>query len=579
MSTKLLWALPLSHFMADITDEHIKEAFSVACEATLKEDSQDLDSVARNLELPDNDTLEALRAALDYMLVLDSPREGWGVFHPSCEIGGKVYPVPLSRGGSWFPIWARAFSSAPYAYIQARFADLLWEAKYGGRKKYKWGQRAVDAYLQALEEPFGVDVDLVEGACRALDLAKHLSDKQRRSLAITALRDSVREEIENPEIVPGVSIRSLEKLVDLPRGLHPEDLEDLIDDVLQHKLPSYARIECLGLKLRLAETDEEQLALREAQVMVQADEGRSRGGLAKYMHFQEAIQLAEKYGRKDLVNELQQEVEPLSEDSLQRIETEYEIPTAEIETYIGYFVGEDDIGSALRRFGGKIPSGDPTQNKALARERMNEFPLRSLVTNLMLGDQGELIKKTQAPEGLEAHEVISNETRSIRLFAGVAVHILQAINDRYGAIGADASVFQSELIDKAQAEWLALAVGHYEAGDYRSSVSVMAPRLENAIRGFAQDVGIVILRDSQGGKKVGGVKDLAGLLAELHGRMPEANRRYWRTLLVESLGLNLRDRVAHGLIEDPTAEDAAILIHVACQLLIPMSEGQQNGQR
>ena len=57
------------------------------------------------------------------------------------------------------------------------------------------------------------------------------------------------------------------------------------------------------------------------------------------------------------------------------------------------------------------------------------------------------------------------------------------------------------------------------------------------------------------------------MLEELKGRMPEANWRYWRTLLVESLGLNLRDRVAHGLIDDPTPQEAAILIHAACQLL------------
>ena len=167
----------------------------------------------------------------------------------------------------------------------------------------------------------------------------------------------------------------------------------------------------------------------------------------------------------------------------------------------------------------------------------------------------------------EAEHAHRLEAQNVSFFAAVAVHILKAIKERYGTAGADTKVFESELADKTQAEWMALAVRHYEAGDYRSSVSVMAPRLENAIRGFAHRVGIVILRDSKGGKKVGGVKDLAGMLEELKGRMPEANRRYWRTLLVDSRSLNLRDRVAHGLIDDPTPQEAAILIHAACQLL------------
>ena len=126
--------------MADITDEHIREALSVACEATREGDLQDLDVVADNLELCDDGVLQALRAALNYMLVLDSEGEGWGVFHPSIEgFGSEPYPPPLSRvPPSWLSIWARAFSCAPYAYVQARFADLLWEAKYGGKEKYKW---------------------------------------------------------------------------------------------------------------------------------------------------------------------------------------------------------------------------------------------------------------------------------------------------------------------------------------------------------------------------------------------------------------------------------------------------------
>ena len=469
----MLRALP-PFFMADITDEHIREAPSVACEATRKGQSQTLGAVARNLELPDDAILQALRAALNYMLVLDGQREGWGVFQPSIEgFGSEPYPPPLSRvPPSWLPTWARAFSCAPYAYVQARFADLLWEVKYGGKEKYQWGQRAIDAYLEALDEPFGEDVYLVEGACRALAVARQLGDKSRQSSAITALGDLVRKDLENSDIVPGITIRSLVVLADLPRAQHPEDLGDLIDAVIQHKQPLHVRLACLGLKLMLAQTQEEQRDLWEAQVNAHADEGRSKEGLARFMHFQNAIQLAEKHGLRDLANELHQEVGPLSEDSFQRVEVEHEISAPTMETIIGYFVGDDNLSNALRRFGGEIPSGDPAQNKASAQR---EFSLRSLMTNLITGDQGELIKQFQTPEEFENYQVVYIEAQNIDFFAAVAVHTLKAIGERYGAKGADASVFESELVDETQAEWIALAVRHYEAGDYRSSVSVMAP--------------------------------------------------------------------------------------------------------
>ena len=553
--------------MADITDEHIKEALSVACEATREGQHQTLGAVARNLELSDDDAFQALRAALDYMLVLGSQREGWGAFGPSMEFDNKVYPPSLPRvPPSWFPIWARAFSCAPYMHIRARFADLLWEAKHGGKERYKWGQRAIDAYLSALNEPFGVDVYLVEGACRALDLTRRLGDKKRGNLAIAALRHLVRMDIENSDVVPGTTIRSLATLVDLPQEQHPEYLGELIDTVLQRKHPLHVRLACLELKLMLAETQEEQRDLWEAQVNAHADEGRPHKDLARFIHFQNAIQLAEKHGFRELANELQQEVGPLSKDSFQQVETADKIPAPTMEKILDDFVGDDNPPNALCRFGEQIPSGDPEQNRDQVQESMNEFPLRSLMTNLLIGDHDELIKQTQTREEFEKDQVVSLEAYNIDFFGALAVHILKTIRERYGAIGADARVFEGELVDQTQAEWMALAVRHYEAGDYRSSVSVMAPRVENAIRGIAQRVGIVILRDSKGGKRVGGVKDLAGVLAELKGRIPEAIRRYWRTLLVESRGLNLRDRVAHGLLDTPTPQEAAILIHAACHL-------------
>lgn len=503
--------------MADITDDHIKEALSVACEATRKGQSQTLGAVARNLELPDDDVFQALRAALDYMLVLGSQREGWGVFRPSIEgFGGKPYPPPLSRvPPSWFPIWARAFSCAPYAHLQARFADLLWEAKHGGKERYKWGQRAIDAYLQALDESFGEDVHLVEGVCRALDLAKQLGDKARQSTVVEALCDLVRENIEHSDIVPGITIRSLAALVDLPRAQRPEDLGDLIDTVLQDKQSLHVRLSCLGLKLMLAETDEERRDLREGQVNAHANEGRPQQDLARFIHFQNAIQLAEKHGLKDLADELQQEVGPLSEDSLQRVETEEEIPASTMEAYIGFFVGDDNLSNALRRFGGEIPSGDPAQNRALAQKLMNEFPLQSLMTNLITGDQGELVKQFQTREELE---------------------------------------------------------------DYRSSVSVMASRLENAIRGIARNAGVNLFRDSMSGRQTGGVKALGKVLSELKDRIPEATRRYWSTLLTNPLGFDLRNKVSHGLLDHPSPEEAAILIHAACHLLVLKSQPESDGQ-
>jgi len=420
------------------------------------------------------------------------------------------------------------------------------------------------------------DVYLANGACRALALTRQLGDKKRQSSAVIAVRELVRNNL--ADYVPGVTPPSLAALATLPPADRPNDLPDLIEAAFECEQPFDTRINCLDLKLMLAETQEEQRATWEDQVKVHADEGRTKDGLARFMHFQNATQLAEKHGLKDLASELQQEVGPLSDDSLQRVETEVKITESTIEAHISFFVGDDSLPNAVRRFGGETPSGDPAQNRTLAQDLMNEFPLRSLVTNLVTGSQGELVKQFQTPEEFADYQVVSIETQGIGFFAGLAVRILREIRQRYGTVGADAGVFESDLVDKIQAEWIALAVRHYETGDYRSSVSVMAPRLENAIRGIAQTAGVNLFRDSIGGRHAGGIKALGKVLSELEGRIPEATRRYWSTLLTNPLGFDLRNKVSHGLLDHPSPEEAAILIHAACHLLVLRSQTQSDGQ-
>ena len=176
---------------------------------------------------------------LQYMLMPGSDREGWGVFHPWLEWEGKVAPPPLSRvDGSWFLTWEGAFFCSPFAYLGARFADLLWEAGYGGKERHRWAQRAIDTYLQAVDEDFGERVYVAEGARRALDLAMGLGqgEASRQTRAVDALLMLARTDLTSPKPIPGVSIPCLHRLIDgyKKRGLAVpvSELAELLDIAL-----------------------------------------------------------------------------------------------------------------------------------------------------------------------------------------------------------------------------------------------------------------------------------------------------------------------------------------------------------
>jgi Domain of unknown function (DUF4209) len=64
-------------------------------------------------------------------------------------------------------------------------------------------------------------------------------------------------------------------------------------------------------------------------------------------------------------------------------------------------------------------------------------------------------------------------------------------------------------------------------------------------------------------------------MAPRKGILDESWRRYLVNTLTEPLGLNVRNRVAHGLIGEARPHDAALLVHVAAFLRTLESKGGQ----
>jgi Domain of unknown function (DUF4209) len=126
--------------------------------------------------------------------------------------------------------------------------------------------------------------------------------------------------------------------------------------------------------------------------------------------------------------------------------------------------------------------------------------------------------------------------------------------------------FTSALIDDAMAERISLALELWWDDRPDESAHVLVPRLEAAVRNLAREIGLPIIREPYGGKP-GGVRPLGELLHQLEGRFPTAGwHAYLLHLLVDPLGLNLRNVVAHGVRARMERSDAALLLHAAAFL-------------
>jgi hypothetical protein len=567
----------------EIDDDALASALEQAC-AEAAGDSESVVGVAsalRSVIDGDGNPLQSIVAALEYHLALDHERRApHGPFGPMIEMDGTAYPAPLAEIDELVPgayaLWERAMRLSPLPLVRARFADLLWEAKCGDRP-HEYAQLAVDAYIDASASGFGHPVERSEAIQRAVEIATQINDQARRERAIDAAVDLTDFALGDQKRMPGVALPLLEIFVSDRPDRRPPKLETLLASAAERYGDDPWNLEStLELQARLVPPDE-RIPLRRRAIEAFHDLSRRSTGLVKYAHLQHAIELAEEHGLRSLADSIRREVEGLSDEDLefQEFSAEISLPRHQIDAFIDWFVVDDDIRSALRRFGAYVPSGEPDENREYVERMMTEHPLQFLFTRMTIGPENSLVLSTQGADDQAERALVDHEAERVSMFSVFAVDILDRIKTKYGPIAESADWFESDLIEPTVATTIGRAISLYEDGDADSAAAVLAPRLERIVRRIAAAVGLSVTRSPDRHGRSGGVKGLGELLGLLHGSLPEPTRRYLRVLLSEVTALNLRNRVGHGLDDKTTERETALLIHAACHLRL-LSQGSSS---
>ena len=244
------------------------------------------------------------------------------------------------------------------------------------------------------------------------------------------------------------------------------------------------------------------------------------------------------------------------------------VPREEIERLISAIVGDDNLGSALRRFAGYgPPSGTHEENSQLAQKVMEESPIQFHMMGTIIDENGVLIRKLESRKEMLEHQIISQETQGILFGGRLLADALDKIHEHYQPVSdRDLSMtFEVRFIDEAARAALTRAHIRYWSGDYEAGGLIALPLIERIIRGLFQRAGIPTHRLPRGGE-AGRVRTLGDLLEVFRGQLDESWRRYLVNLLTEPTSLNLRNRYHHGLALGFSREEAALVLH-ACGFL------------
>lgn len=513
--------------------------------------------------------------AFGYMLVSRSNQAGRqekGVFAPRIEWhDGGAFPPPLS---SLEPVihdsWSALFGDLDMPSAKSRLGDLLWVVRHGERPDIA-ARAAVAGYLTLAEDPNWSGMDRVACVSRALELATELNDSELRQATIDACLRFVSAELADEAVHrPGVPLRLLEQLVELPKPLHPVELLQLVERAAQRYGSDPFLAESLTeLRLQLVDPDEHAV-LRINQIERWRDAAQQAEGIVRLAHLQHALELARATGQRRLAEKIAVDIQQLSPEDLdlKQHSVSIEMPSGEIAALVASFAKHANPLEALARFGIEgPPTGNADEVDRTIADLAQRFPIQRLVTRQVLGDHNALIFEAQTTEQHDRMDRAQHHSVGIRLFAPIAATILDQIRDAYQRPD-EAELthfFATDLIDPAIAERLGEAVARYWNGDHDAAAHILVAQIEAAIRGIAVSLGLPVTKPPAGGAP-GGVTSLGPLLNKLEGTIDESWRRYLINLLVEPLGVNLRNRLSHGLMARASAQDVAVLVHAACFL-------------
>ena len=496
-------------------------------------------------------------------------REQFGPLAPAIELANATYPPPLAEAPSeWFDQWEALVRASRSPAVRSRLNDLLWIQRVS-TEPHSRARDAIDDYLTQTDT--WSDIQAVDCLTRALELSREINDRAAQTNVVNAIVAHAHKALEDEEWKPGVPLGFISTLLELPRSDQPDEIDALIaisrkrygdDPWLTQNLIEFEIARNRANESRVQE-------LRREEVSQWRRFADSNSGFLRFSHLQHALELARVHGVSDQAQEIRRELQDFDQSELEfsKITASVEIPNEARENLI-----EDIVGASwqegLTRLGARGPfTGNFEDNKTTVKELMQRFPLQFLLPKVILGPENTVTKTLSTEEARFQAELVAHESTQLRFWADIAQEALERIRERHEHADAEAltTFFTTEIVSADIAEAFSRSLLLFWGGMYDEAAHLLVPRLEATIREVARRIGLVIIREPVG-VSPGRVKTLGELLANLHGRFDESWRRYLCTLLTEPLGLNLRNRVAHGLVIQIDALGAALLIQAACFL-------------
>lgn len=493
---------------------------------------------------------------------------------------GERWDVPSldDVSGDSLEYWAERARESTHPVMCARYADLCWELPKGLhalRPNHEMARAAVDAYLAAVRDRLYDHPVAMRGALeRALQIALEVKDSGRTAEARDALIVLESEIAEDDS--PGLWGFAFDALIEPPRRAIPvsdEQISNLVED-LEARLQRFDAAEATGFHPSGAEAAALRLAAYYRRAGATDDVRRvmdvygnavlKMKDVAAPMVFASCLETLHehllRFGLNSEAKRLTGEIREAGARSLSEMEpitTEVSVPKEKIDEFFSELLQGTGDAVLTRIAVHFLPRQDQLEEHLL--ELARDAPLSFLFNHSILDENGRTVARVGPIESDLEGQLVRHASQSLSLgvpwlrqaIERAKEQNLVSLDDVVSFVSAGAPFRTSRL------PILLSGLEAFDGGDYLTAVHVLVPQIEAAIRHLAGLVQAPTLTPRRGGGfHARGLDDLLREPA-IKAVLGHDVVTYFRVLLTDARGWNVRNIVCHGLAA-PNMFDAPV---------------------
>ncbi|MFC1945582.1 DUF4209 domain-containing protein [Chloroflexota bacterium] len=540
-------------------------------------------------------------SAFDFCEDYQNQTTGWGTYYGPMFVldngdGTATESPSLKRVTEQIiNYWTERAKTAKHPVLRARYADLVWDFQEVVTKTpphYSMAQIAIDSIIEiAQNNCYTPVVNVKKKLERALSLAIALNFKSRIKKvadATIAYEDTITDDarlglwgfaydllFENTKVK--LAAGQKQKMIDdleghLLRASHPANKEEIYPWAVEAaalRLARYYR--------KVGRNDDvRRVIVAMGDAFIQASSKAS--ALQTSAWFQRVHSTYNEFGLTDEAEEISiklREVGEKTRSELQTFSHTMEVPKEKMDKYIADII-EGEPGDVLLKIAAHyIPKKGEVEEQL--KDLASQAPIAFLIPLELQDNKGRPIAKVGSfEEDIEGHTV-KQMSQNMAIESIFLRKVLESLVQKYPNFEdiIVEYIFNSPVFEEDRKSIIRDGIKEYLNGNHVTAVHLLIPQIENALRVLLEISGGSVLKPARGGGFY--YKLLDDLLREplIVQVFREDIVFYFRSLLVDQRGWNLRHSVCHGHVGDSgfTSSMSDRIIHVLlCLALVRKKE-------